>query len=406
MNNTAYVPPSGDRALSVTPLQEALISRMRPFGLTAADLKEISPSPFLPSLGLMRPEGLPGFPLHSAVSPFLHPALESRLPGLSSGAFRPIFSMAGPGDSTNIIKSFPSAFQPPCGRSDKLHGSSLFSPGHNIFPRMSPTSSKSSPSTSPLIKTDENSNTEQHNEDISRTAEEEEDRPGKRPRIAGLYGCPICGQGLTPSDLESHLDHELDLLTKISIISPDLIHHKFAMSPGLDQAPRNRWDSFQRIQRNRQSRIRLKLSRRAGRRQDEVLEEEEVRAVAQTEDHIDIVGETGEDRKPAERKQGERKAVKRGGFFGPEQFTEEEVQAGAAGEAGEEEEREDGGEEAGHDPTRWCSQCQGGLKEAAVSLVCWHVHCQKCWFSSLNTKKACRECGTAAKPADLRRVFL
>ena len=62
------------------------------------------------------------------------------------------------------------------------------------------------------------------------------------PRLAGLYGCPICGQGLTPSDLETHLEHELELLAKISIISPDLIHHKFAMSPGLDQAPRNRWD--------------------------------------------------------------------------------------------------------------------------------------------------------------------
>ena len=65
------------------------------------------------------------------------------------------------------------------------------------------------------------------------------------PRLAGLYGCPICGQGLTPSDLETHLEHEMDLLSKISILSPDIIHHKFAMSPGLDQAPRNRWDVSQ-----------------------------------------------------------------------------------------------------------------------------------------------------------------
>ena len=88
------------------------------------------------------------------------------------------------------------------------------------------------------------------------------------------------------------------------------------------------------------------------------MEEEEVRAVVETEDHIDIVGETAEDRKPAERKQGERKAVKRGGCFGPEHFTEDDVQAGAAGEEGEEQEREGGGEEADHDPSRWCSQCQ------------------------------------------------
>ena len=88
------------------------------------------------------------------------------------------------------------------------------------------------------------------------------------------------------------------------------------------------------------------------------MEEEEVKAVAETEDHIDIVGETAEDRKPAERKQGERKAVKRGGCFGPEQFTEQDVQAGATVVEGEEQEKEAGGEEADHDPSRWCSQCQ------------------------------------------------
>ena len=93
------------------------------------------------------------------------------------------------------------------------------------------------------------------------------------------------------------------------------------------------------------------------------MEEEEVGAVAETEDHIDIVGETGEETKPAERKQGERKAVKRGGWFGPEQFTEEDVQAaGAAGEGGEEQEREAGGEEADHDQSQWCSQCQASTQ--------------------------------------------
>ena len=36
-----------------------------------------------------------------------------------------------------------------------------------------------------------------------------------------------------------------------------------------------RLQTFQRIQRNRQSRIRVKLSRRAGKRSDEILEEDE-----------------------------------------------------------------------------------------------------------------------------------
>ena len=78
-----------------------------------------------------------------------------------------------------------------------------------------------------------------------------------------------------------------------------------------------------------------------------MLEEE-----AEHEDHIDIVGESGEEEKPAEERQGERKAVKRGGCYGPDQFTEEDVQAGAAGEEGEERERSD------QDQSQWCSQCQ------------------------------------------------
>ena len=49
MNNTAYVPPGGPLSVftaavsqgggSVTPLQEALISRMRPFGFTVSGLQ-------------------------------------------------------------------------------------------------------------------------------------------------------------------------------------------------------------------------------------------------------------------------------------------------------------------------------------------------------------------------------
>ena len=106
MNNTAaYVPGSGPAAgaLSmfsaavsqsggVSPLQEAIMSRMRPFGFSG-DIKDLAPvSPFLPAaagLGLVRPDT--GFPAFSGLhtSPFLHPALDSRLPSLAaSGPFR------------------------------------------------------------------------------------------------------------------------------------------------------------------------------------------------------------------------------------------------------------------------------------------------------------------------------
>ena len=95
MDNTAYVPPgslsvfsnNAPNAGTVTPLQEAIMSRMRPFGLTvrehveewienqlgplqASDLKDLPPSPFLPGgLGLVRPEGFPNFQvLHRLVN--------------------------------------------------------------------------------------------------------------------------------------------------------------------------------------------------------------------------------------------------------------------------------------------------------------------------------------------------
>ena len=63
------------------------MSRMRPFGFSG-DLKDLAPvSPFLPAgLGLVRPES--GFFPSLATSPFLHPALDSRLPSLASGPFR------------------------------------------------------------------------------------------------------------------------------------------------------------------------------------------------------------------------------------------------------------------------------------------------------------------------------
>jgi len=431
MNNTAYVPPGGPLSVftaavsqgggSVTPLQEALISRMRPFGFTASDLKDLPPSPFLPGGlgGLVRPDGFPNFQMQS---PFLHPALESRLPALTaSGAFRPMFSMSG---ETPILKSFPSAFQPPSSRGDKSSPSSLFSPGHNLFPRMSPTSSRSSPSPiPPHIKTDENSNTDPRlqlssPEDGSRVGEEEDERSPKRVRLAGLYGCPICGIGLTGGELETHFNQELDYLTKISLSmmrSPELARQRYPRSPGpgMDQAPRTRWDSFQRIQRNRQSRIRVKLCRKAGKRQDEILEED-----ASNEDDIDIVGEEKEEEINEEKNESDKKTQKQG-LYGPDQFTEADVLAIANelekedpvsvnvcdDDTGDVKETKIKQENDGCQK-KWCSQCQGSMAEAVVSLACWHVQCKNCWLTQLATKKVCGECRRPAKPQDLRKVFL
>ena len=67
---------------------------------------------------------------------------------------RPMFSLPG---EAPILKSFPSAFQPPVTRPEPP----LFSPGHNLFPglRSPGSSSRSSPSPITGLKTDENSNT-------------------------------------------------------------------------------------------------------------------------------------------------------------------------------------------------------------------------------------------------------
>ena len=68
-------------------------------------------------------------------------------------------------------------------------------------------------------------------------------------RLAGLYGCPICGIGLSGAELDTHYTQELDDLTKISLSmmrSPELTHtgSRFPGSPGpgMDPAPRTRWD--------------------------------------------------------------------------------------------------------------------------------------------------------------------
>lgn len=418
MNNTAYVPPGplsvfsaavSSAGLTVTPLQEAIMSRMRPFGLTAGDLKDLPPSPFLPGgLGLVRPDGFPAFQLQP---PFLHPALESRLPALTaSAAFRPMFSMAG---ETPILKSFPSAFQPPGSKAPPA----LFSPGHNLFPRMSPTSSRSSPSPGHQGKADENSNTDQTGLQLSSPegrdlGEDEDERSPKRLRLAGLYGCPICGLGLTPGELEGHYTQEVDYLGKLSL------GLGLAEPRGGDPAPRTRWDSFQRIQRNRQSRIRVKMCRKAGKRADEVLEED--LAAATAEEDIDIVGV--EKKEALEEKKKLVKVVKTNGagLYGPQQFTDEDVLT-VANQLEEKEQKEEAEgrektenisaddikkEEDGGAVKKWCSQCQGSLEDAVVSLHCWHVQCRLCWLRCLARKQGCSACGGRSAARDLRRVFL
>ena len=91
-------------------------------------------------------------------------------------------------------------------------------------------------------------------------------------------------------------------------------------------------------------------------------------------------------------------------MYGPDQFTEEDVLA-VATELEKEDPADNDITDAVDDDEdcqkKWCSQCQvgncnafigiifqclllqGSLRVAVVSLVCWHVHCQKCWLTHL-----------------------
>ncbi|XP_043940649.1 E3 ubiquitin-protein ligase Rnf220-like isoform X2 [Protopterus annectens] len=53
-----------------------------------------------------------------------------------------------------------------------------------------------------------------------------------------------------------------------------------------------------------------------------------------------------------------------------------------------------------------CHVCLGAYSVPLTSIHCWHIHCERCWLRSLNTKKVCPQCSAMTSPADLRRVYL
>lgn len=53
-----------------------------------------------------------------------------------------------------------------------------------------------------------------------------------------------------------------------------------------------------------------------------------------------------------------------------------------------------------------CQICMDEYKSPAVSISCWHVHCEECWLKTLGVRKLCPKCNTITSPADLRRIYL
>lgn len=53
-----------------------------------------------------------------------------------------------------------------------------------------------------------------------------------------------------------------------------------------------------------------------------------------------------------------------------------------------------------------CLICLDDYKNPAISVACWHVHCEECWLRSLGTRKLCPQCNLITTPKDLRRIYM
>lgn len=53
-----------------------------------------------------------------------------------------------------------------------------------------------------------------------------------------------------------------------------------------------------------------------------------------------------------------------------------------------------------------CLICMDEFKKPAVSICCWHVHCEECWLRTLGARKLCPQCNMITSPSDLRRIYM
>ncbi|XP_042213933.1 E3 ubiquitin-protein ligase RNF220-like [Homarus americanus] len=52
-----------------------------------------------------------------------------------------------------------------------------------------------------------------------------------------------------------------------------------------------------------------------------------------------------------------------------------------------------------------CRVCHSDYMKPLVSVLCWHVHCERCWLCALSAKKLCPQCSAITSSSDLRRVY-
>lgn len=53
-----------------------------------------------------------------------------------------------------------------------------------------------------------------------------------------------------------------------------------------------------------------------------------------------------------------------------------------------------------------CLICMDEFHNPAVSICCWHVHCEECWLRTLGARKLCPQCNMITSPTDLRRIYM
>lgn len=53
-----------------------------------------------------------------------------------------------------------------------------------------------------------------------------------------------------------------------------------------------------------------------------------------------------------------------------------------------------------------CLICMDEFRNPAVSICCWHVHCEECWLRTLGARKLCPQCNMITSPSDLRRIYM
>ncbi|KAK4298902.1 hypothetical protein Pmani_028787 [Petrolisthes manimaculis] len=63
-------------------------------------------------------------------------------------------------------------------------------------------------------------------------------------------------------------------------------------------------------------------------------------------------------------------------------------------------------ETACNTPPPICRICLGEYSTPVVSVLCWHVHCEKCWLRCLAAKPLCPQCRVITGPSSLRRIHV